>query len=1810
MNRIMPLVGWAFLLTLSLFSVHCNDSGSGTDDSGQCQSDQDCIDKLGDNWYCDTASAACRPDRSDQIDGDNLDGDTSDDDDDLIPDDDDDDIPDDDDDDTTDGDQTGEPNIQVDRELVMNGALNTPMQKDLVIKNAGTGDLILDSIDWDTTLVEYSLQNLPTFPATVPPTASVSITVVYTMSDPAGQNNDLVIECNDPDSSQVTVTVKGQVVGEPRVKLNHEEIDFGMVVVNNRSTQSLTITNDPSMSTATAPLRLSNFRIQAADGQTPPFEYQLLECADCEEIWIIPDDALALSLAFTPTEEGEKTASLLFDTNDPNQSTVALPLSGEGGTPVLTLDPVSLEFGNLAVNANNTMSFDLVNNGELPITLNGLSFDNPNLDFNAVGWPGSGTPILPTGRRSVSVMFNPTQDGLQETMVVVQSNAEGSPHYVPISGTGIQTSLTVEPASHDFGPTLVGALPTVDVVLRNNGDEAVEIDTIQRNASLPFYLSSALGWPIEYPLTIQGNASYTLRVEFRPTTADSFTDTFTFNVLALNEDPTFVVSGEGARPSIDVRDEEGQVVSGFVSFGEVAILTEASYTLTISNQGNYDLSVQELQFQGGSSLFYSLNVTGPFTIAPGGDQEITLSFRPNAVNGNGLENATFFINSNDPNNNSIQVSATATAVAPEAEVTPDPYAPTAVDLGQIVTDRELRQTLQIRNIGQGELVIQEPTLSSVMDPNNPYGLDFGELNFPLRLTPEDEAKTFELIFHPTQGGAFPVSVQIDSNDFHGTRLDVEFLAGAFDCPVGQWDVDDDPSDCEYECTQTYGGDERCDGQDNDCDGLEDELFNLGDSCYLPFPCGTGQWICDPTNDTQAICSSYTNAQPEVCDGLDNSCSGYPDDGEPCPAKENAEAICISASCHYSCFTGYHLCAEACVDNSSPDHCGGSCTPCTAPENGVPTCESFGLGYACDFDCVDPYEKIGEECGVPGQVDNCGIPPVNCLTEYGGHPANGQRVCVNAACSVVCDPGYHYDALNDYCAPNISPDCCGEFCMECTAPDHGTPYCNGGSCSWFCEAGFHQCGNTCAADDSPLTCGTSCTPCPQVYNGERVCENGQCGFACDTNYHPCNEQCLYDFNANHCGTRCEPCPEPANATPRCTGEGECAFDCFPGFHECDIDDEPACVTNSSLLHCGDRCNDPCPEPDHSTAQCNGVECSFVCELGYHRCGEECVSDYNVNSCGNRCEPCETIPNTTVSCNGVQCVYACTETSHYCGAPYDGCVDNNALATCGSRCEPCPEPDHTSSSCDCTDEDGCLCNWVCLDDYYDRDGDPANGCESYCVFESETDDLGDGIDQNCDGIDGELAKAVFVSINNGYYNGPGTMDKPYDRLEAGLDALRASPDKEYILAARGVYYEEISIQDGDRIYGGYNVHGGEAVWTPPTELDPGNLFLEPSSNIGLVVADIVSPTLLSHVSVTSADSDYGSQSSYGVQMTNVSSAFVWDGGEIYAGRGDHGVDGANGEPGISGGDGQNGTAGRADSQQVGVGGQGGESSCGSGGYRGGNGGDHCLDDGDNGAGNGTCSDHDPPGDQPSCGGLRGWRAGTAFDQAGSGGDGGHGQNGSDGTNGLGASGGMMEEETHFWISASGTAGEAGSSGTPGGGGGGGGGGDSSVIQRYSDTGGGGGGGGAGGCAGGAGQGGTGGGGSFGLFLINSSPTLQNLTIITSDGGQGGNGGYGTAGGQGGTGGLGGCETPSQTPGDCSNATKAADGGDGGNGGNGGAGGHGGGGAGGPSVCLFKTDDTSLPVYDILNVSCQAGTPGTGGESLCETCHGENGLTGFEN
>jgi hypothetical protein len=487
----------------------------------------------------------------------------------------------------------------------------------------------------------------------------------------------------------------------------------------------------------------------------------------------------------------------------------------------------------------------------------------------------------------------------------------------------------------------------------------------------------------------------------------------------------------------------------------------------------------------------------------------------------------------------------------------------------------------------------------------------------------------------------------------------------------------------------------------------------------------------------------------------------------------------------------------------------------------------------------------------------------------------------------------------------------------------------------------------------------------------------------------------------------------------------------------------------------------------------------------------------------------------------------------------------------------------------------------DGLYAETADPANFGNLVCACDPRDptrhpglpDPIDDGAwDADCDGVDGQADKMVFVAIDGHDDSTCGTRESPCQTINYGIGI--ATPGRPDVAVSDGTYYERVQLKEGINLHGGYSRSNN---WVRND-----TFVAHIQGGAESVYAENLQAATVDRFAIYTPSAGGAGNSVYGVRLVNAHVTLrhltVTTGS---ASAGSRGGDGAGGAHGRDGDDASGRSHGAGGADQCGSwpsagfpGGDGGYDgiswACGTGSTGGGaSGGGWCG--GGGGGGSPSCSNGGAPGSP----GADATCANPPI------------QNGS--TGGL---------SSNLWSADVGANGTAGRHGFGGSGGGGGGAGDAAAFGN-GGNGGGGGGGGSGGCGGAGAQGGRGGGAAIALLAVDSpGVTIEDCVFTAGTGGRGGDGG--TAGGGGAPGGGG--RGAGGSGGSGSSQSGAGSGANGGAGGWGGAGGGGQGGPGGPSVGVMLCRST----FDGTPTASAAGGGDGGGGGWPNYIGGAKGTT----
>lgn len=221
------------------------------------------------------------------------------------------------------------------------------------------------------------------------------------------------------------VGVFGLLATVGSVQLTPSSLAFGSQLVGTTSgSQTLTLTNP-----GPATLTISSI---AASGDF----HQSNNCGSS-----LGATSCTINVTFTPTATGARGGTLTVTDNASN-SPQSATLSGTGVAPVASLSPTSVSFGSLPVHSSSaSQPVTLTNTGTTSLSISSIATSG---DFEQTNNCGSS---LGTTSCTINVTFTPSASGARSGSLSVADNAAGSPQSSSLSGTGMDFSIGVSPAS-------------------------------------------------------------------------------------------------------------------------------------------------------------------------------------------------------------------------------------------------------------------------------------------------------------------------------------------------------------------------------------------------------------------------------------------------------------------------------------------------------------------------------------------------------------------------------------------------------------------------------------------------------------------------------------------------------------------------------------------------------------------------------------------------------------------------------------------------------------------------------------------------------------------------------------------------------------------------------------------------------------------------------------------------------------------------------------------------------------------------------------------------------------------------------------------------------------------------------------------------------------------------------------------------------------------------------------------------------------------------------------------------------------------
>jgi hypothetical protein len=460
-----------------------------------------------------------------------------------------------------------------------NVAVNTPATQTVTVNSTGTGPVTISGAT--VTGAGFTLTS-GTFPLTVNPGKSATLSVQFDPSAEGAATGQLTITSNSSINSTAVVALNG--TGIPQLS----GLSCNSASISGPGTDLCTVTiNEPALT--------GGFRVVLSSNNTVVTVPAVVMVA-----------ANATSAQFTATGSVVSTPQAVTLTASAGTVTETFALVQNVPVPTLSIGVTSVAFGNVAVNTLATQTVTVNSTGTGPVTISGATVTGAGFTLTSGTFP---LTVNPGQSTTLSVQFDPSAEGAATGQLTITSNSStNSTAVVALNGTGI--------------PQLTG-FSCSSASMTGTGTDVCTVTIGQPAPTGGFRvgLSSSNAAVIAPPaVMVAANATsgqFTLNVSGVPTaqtanlTASAGTTTLSF-ALQLN----------AALPILSTS-------TSTLAFGNVAINVGATQIVTLTSTGAATVTISGATVTGAG--FSITPTTFPVSLSPGQTFPLGVQFDPTAA---------------------------------------------------------------------------------------------------------------------------------------------------------------------------------------------------------------------------------------------------------------------------------------------------------------------------------------------------------------------------------------------------------------------------------------------------------------------------------------------------------------------------------------------------------------------------------------------------------------------------------------------------------------------------------------------------------------------------------------------------------------------------------------------------------------------------------------------------------------------------------------------------------------------------------------------------------------------------------------------------------------------------------------------------------------------------------------------------------------------------------------------------------------------------------------------------------------------------
>ena len=270
-------------------------------------------------------------------------------------------------------------------------AAGSTAERTFTVTNNGNADLIIGAIS--SPEAPFSVSDDTCSNATLEASGNCSLNVSFSPTSGGDFNETISIPSNDSDGD-ATITLNGEGY-VPNISLSLSSFAFATTDVFETASRTFVVTNNGH----------ADLIIGAISSPEAPFG---ISADSCSNATLEATDTCSFTATFSPTTEDEFTGSLSIPSNDPDQATATVALSGASQAPNISVES-NYDFGSIVIDNSVDHTFNITNNGKTSLYIGAIS--GPSLPFSIADDQCSNSVLAVSENCSLTASFSPTVQG-------------------------------------------------------------------------------------------------------------------------------------------------------------------------------------------------------------------------------------------------------------------------------------------------------------------------------------------------------------------------------------------------------------------------------------------------------------------------------------------------------------------------------------------------------------------------------------------------------------------------------------------------------------------------------------------------------------------------------------------------------------------------------------------------------------------------------------------------------------------------------------------------------------------------------------------------------------------------------------------------------------------------------------------------------------------------------------------------------------------------------------------------------------------------------------------------------------------------------------------------------------------------------------------------------------------------------------------------------------------------------------------------------------------------------------------------------